>query len=90
MRITKSAAHVYWPLREPRGLEGPWSRARPIPTQPIAGMRTLSIVVTALALTVACGTAPEPVSLRLVDLFQPDAVAGSPTIAPPQRTECWV
>ena len=88
MRITKSAAHVYWPLcREPRGPEGPWSRARPVPTQPSAGMRTLPIAVTALALTVACGAAPEPVSVRLVDLFQPDAVAGSPTIAPPQRTE---
>ncbi len=51
-------------------------------------MRTTStLLLTALALTVACGSAPEPVAVRLVDLFQPDVVAGSPTIDPPARTE---
>ena len=51
-------------------------------------MRTTStLLITAVAFTVACGSAPEPVSVRLVDLFQPDAVTGSPTIDPPSRTE---
>ena len=51
-------------------------------------MRTTStLLFTALACTVACGSAPEPVAVRLVDRFQPDAVAGSPTIDPPARTE---
>ena len=51
-------------------------------------MRTMStLVFTALAFTAACGSAPEPVSVRLVDLFQPDAVAGSPTVDLPPRTE---
>ena len=46
-------------------------------------MRTTStLLLTALALTVACGSAPEPVAVRLVDLFQPDVVAGSPTTQP--------
>ena len=48
---------------------------------------TLSITAAALAFTVACGSASEPVAVRLVDLFQPDMVAGSPMVDPPPRTE---
>ena len=48
---------------------------------------TLFSTTAALALTVACGSTPEPVAVRLVDLFQPDVVAGSPTVDPPLRTE---
>ena len=47
---------------------------------------TLSITAV-LACTVACGSLPEPVAVRLVDLFQPDMVSGSPVVDPPRRTE---
>ncbi len=50
-------------------------------------IHTLSVAAATVVLSAACGTAPEPVAVRLVDLFQPDAVAGSPTVDPPQRTE---
>ena len=48
---------------------------------------TLSIIAAALAFTGACGSTPEPVAVRLVDLFEPDVVAGSPVVDPPARTE---
>ena len=48
---------------------------------------TLFSTAAALAFTVACGSASAPVAVRLVDLFQPDMVAGSPTVDPPLRTE---
>ena len=48
---------------------------------------TLFSTAAALAFTVACGSTSEPVAVRLVDLFQPDMVAGSPTVDPPLRTE---
>ena len=48
---------------------------------------TLSITAAALAFTVACGSTPEPVAVRLVDLFEPDVVAGSPVVDPLARTE---
>ena len=50
-------------------------------------IHTLSVAAATVVVTAACGSAPEPVAVRLVDLFQPDAVAGSPTVDPPQRTE---
>lgn len=50
-------------------------------------IHTLSVAAATVVLSAACGAAPEPVAVRLVDLFQPDAVAGSPTVDPPQRTE---
>ena len=48
---------------------------------------TLFSTAAALAFTGACGSTPEPVAVRLVDLFQPDVVAGSPVVDPPPRTE---
>ena len=48
---------------------------------------TLSITAAALAFTAACGARSEPVAVRLIDLFEPDAVAGSPAVDPPPRTE---
>ncbi|TDI26990.1 MAG: hypothetical protein E2P06_01285 [Acidobacteria bacterium] len=48
---------------------------------------TRSLTAAALAFTVGCGSTPEPVAVRLVDLFQPDVVAGSPVVDPPGRTE---
>ena len=53
-------------------------------------MRTTSTLfgtAAALAFTVACGSTSEPVAVRLVDLFQPDMVAGSPVVDSPPRTE---
>ena len=47
---------------------------------------TLSITAV-LVCTVACGSTPEPVAVRLVDLFQPNMVSGSPVVDPPRRTE---
>ena len=48
---------------------------------------TRASTAVALACTVGCGTTSEPVAVRLVDLFQPDLVAGSPVVEPPARTE---
>ena len=85
MRTTNPAAHVCWRIR--RAPQGSCYRARPAPARPSAGVRTLSITAAALAFTVACGSTSEPVAVRLVDLFQPDMVAGSPVVDPPRRTE---
>ena len=48
---------------------------------------TLAITAAALAFTVTCGSTSEPVAVRLVDLFQPGLVAGSPVVDPPARSE---
>ncbi|MDP7338633.1 MAG: sulfatase-like hydrolase/transferase, partial [Vicinamibacterales bacterium] len=53
-------------------------------------MRTtssLSIATVTLVFTVACGVGPEPVAVRLVDLFQSDLVTGSPPVETSPRTE---
>ncbi|MCH8991927.1 MAG: hypothetical protein IIA44_09305, partial [Acidobacteria bacterium] len=55
--------------------------------QPMRSSSTRSLTAAALAFTVGCGSTPEPVAVRLVDLFQPDVVAGSPVVDPPGRTE---
>ncbi len=48
----------------------------------------LSIVLTATALVLAsCGGAPEPIALRLVDLFEAATVQGTVAIDPVDPTE---